>query len=527
VTDFDQLTTQSIKNLTPAQQVLLERRRLNFIFSSAKLTSLSIFVISLVISVSLYRTVDLTILVLFLFLITLVQLFRTLHSRAYFRATIPKEDLAKWKKVLNLNLWLSALLIGGLRLITPLDAASLIPNIIFWFSLLGIMSAATSSLSTFAFTARVYVLILSLAFIISCLFSSFENMTAMAIMVSMYYIMFYLIAGRQEQSFINSLVMGFENTELIKQLELKSEFQSSLNEILTISLMHISLKQQLKKTLLKIPHLCNNQTACIVLRGEKEEDITLISPHKLNEEESIIQNSVSYFTSKESDAIRQQKYYIHPIIADELTLGLLYLEVGENKKLTLLEEEFLIACSHAIASMIVRKRIEERLNELSYKDELTGVANRRLFMIQLNDMIKISSQHYRNFAVLFLDLDFFKAVNDNYGHEYGDLILIEATERMKACLRDTDIIARLGGDEFVIILDAITSADNATDIANKLIKSVSAPYQVKDKTLSIGASIGISLYSVHAQEAKELLKKADLALYQAKEQRGIAVLYTV
>jgi diguanylate cyclase (GGDEF)-like protein len=190
-----------------------------------------------------------------------------------------------------------------------------------------------------------------------------------------------------------------------------------------------------------------------------------------------------------------------------------------------LEQEFLIACNHAIASMIVRKRIEERLNDLSYKDELTGVANRRLFMIQLNDIIKLSQQHNQEFAVLFIDLDYFKAVNDNHNHEYGDLILIEATKRMKLCLRETDLIARLGGDEFVAILDTITPTNKAIEIANKLIKSISVPYQIKGKTLSISASIGISLYPTHDKEAQGLLKKSDLALYQAKEQRGTAILY--
>ena len=116
-------------------------------------------------------------------------------------------------------------------------------------------------------------------------------------------------------------------------------------------------------------------------------------------------------------------------------------------------------------------------------------------------------------------------VNDTHGHEYGDGILVEATQRMLNCIRETDMVARLGGDEFVVILEMITSPQKAVDIAHKLIHSLSRPYGILDKTLSIGASIGISVFPEHGTISEVLLRNADAALYVAKENRGSAVLY--
>jgi diguanylate cyclase (GGDEF)-like protein len=146
-------------------------------------------------------------------------------------------------------------------------------------------------------------------------------------------------------------------------------------------------------------------------------------------------------------------------------------------------------------------------------------------MNHLDNVIAESAEHHRTFAILFIDLDHFKAVNDTYGHEYGDKLLVDATQRMQDCLRETDFVARLGGDEFIVLLEMISTAEKAMDIANELIQSISLPYKIKAKSLSIGASIGISLYPQHDSHAEGLLKKADDALYQAKDKRGKAILF--
>jgi diguanylate cyclase (GGDEF)-like protein len=226
------------------------------------------------------------------------------------------------------------------------------------------------------------------------------------------------------------------------------------------------------------------------------------------------------------EGMQPHGHYNMPILSRGKTLGILNLYVKHGHQQEQLELDFLDACGKALAGIIERKLIEKELYRLSYMDELTGVANRRKFMETLSGALKLSQHVDRSLAVLFLDLDFFKAVNDTHGHEYGDKVLIEAAQRMQACIRDTDIIARLGGDEFVILLEMILAPKGAISIAEKLIQAISKPYNIKGKSISIGVSIGISLYPVHDTSAEGLLKKADQALYGAKENRGKVVLFS-
>lgn len=224
-------------------------------------------------------------------------------------------------------------------------------------------------------------------------------------------------------------------------------------------------------------------------------------------QELIFRNCIDHDHDIRPEGMQPHGHYNMPIISNDKTLGVLNLYVKHGHQQTTLEHEFLSASAKTMASIIERKKVEEQLHRLSYIDELTGIANRRQFMNHLDNVIEESQEHKRTFAVLFIDLDHFKAINDTRGHEYGDHILINATKRMQECLRETDIVARLGGDEFIVILEMISTADRAMEIANELIQSVSQPYNIKSETLAIGTSIGVSLYPQHHTHAEGLLKK--------------------
>jgi diguanylate cyclase (GGDEF)-like protein len=127
--------------------------------------------------------------------------------------------------------------------------------------------------------------------------------------------------------------------------------------------------------------------------------------------------------------------------------------------------------------------------------------------------------------VLFLDLDHFKAANDKHGHDYGDEVLITASRRMENCIRQTDLLARLGGDEFVACVNLLNDTKYATLVGQKIQYAVNQPYCIKNTIIKIGVSIGISFYPDHATTPEILLKKADQALYQAKEHRGSISVY--
>ncbi len=163
-----------------------------------------------------------------------------------------------------------------------------------------------------------------------------------------------------------------------------------------------------------------------------------------------------------------------------------------------------------------RKQAEDRLSYLANYDALTKLPNRLLFMDRLSQALAQVPRHERLVALLFIDLDRFKNVNDALGHEIGDLLLQAIARRLTGCVRESDTVARLGGDEFVVMLTEITRPADATVIAQKLVDALNRPFEIEDRVLTVDASIGISLYPKDAVDAKTLLKNADTAMYQAK-----------
>lgn len=150
-------------------------------------------------------------------------------------------------------------------------------------------------------------------------------------------------------------------------------------------------------------------------------------------------------------------------------------------------------------------------------DSLTGLPNRVLFGDRLEAAINFAHRNEQILAVMFIDLDGFKAVNDNYGHAVGDLLLKAVVERLKQNTRESDTLARLGGDEFMLILLQVRGKENATNVARKLQASFKEAFKINEHSFSITASIGISIYPFNSQDADTLTRQADSAMYQAKE----------
>jgi diguanylate cyclase (GGDEF)-like protein/PAS domain S-box-containing protein len=163
---------------------------------------------------------------------------------------------------------------------------------------------------------------------------------------------------------------------------------------------------------------------------------------------------------------------------------------------------------------------QKRINNLAYYDPLTKLPNRILFLEQLEASIKKTSLKSYSFAVLMLDLDGFKEVNDLLGHAVGDILLRESARRLEFCLRSTDTVARLGGDEFAILLADIRESENAGRIANKILESLKKPIVIDGSELFITASIGIVICPYHSRQAGDLVKFSDIAMYQAKRQKN-------
>jgi diguanylate cyclase (GGDEF)-like protein len=167
--------------------------------------------------------------------------------------------------------------------------------------------------------------------------------------------------------------------------------------------------------------------------------------------------------------------------------------------------------------IVGRIAVEERLAYTAFHDELTGLSNRALLMDRLNHFAAKRESAGRMWAILFIDLDRFKVVNDSLGHKAGDLVLIEASRRLERCVRTGDTLARLGGDEFVIVLDDIDDVDQAFLIAQRTLDSFEAPFIVAGQEIFASASIGIATSLVTEEPPEDVLRNADIAMYRAKQ----------
>jgi len=173
-----------------------------------------------------------------------------------------------------------------------------------------------------------------------------------------------------------------------------------------------------------------------------------------------------------------------------------------------------------------QKKYEENLIYLAYHDALTGLKNRKAFYEQLQDALYHAKRYGAEVALIYIDIDKFKKVNDTLGHEIGDVLLLEIRDRLQGTLRKTDFISRIGGDEFVALVDDPNQI-HPTAIAKKIVKKLSEPYNLKGNTIDyISSSVGISIFPTDAVDMDSLVKKADQAMYMAKEMRNGYVSYS-
>jgi two-component system cell cycle response regulator len=181
----------------------------------------------------------------------------------------------------------------------------------------------------------------------------------------------------------------------------------------------------------------------------------------------------------------------------------------------------------AIRHAIERKRVERELSQLAKFDPLTGLPNRLLFRDRLAQAVQRIDRRDQVVALIFIDLDGFKAVNDRYGHAMGDRLLKAVAGRLSRVVRRTDTVARLGGDEFTIILEGLRRPDDAARVAEQVLRSLRQPFELGGFVIELGASLGVAIAS-HATEVPDMLThRADVAMYRAKARGGTGYQFDV
>ncbi|MDP3280745.1 MAG: EAL domain-containing protein [Nitrosomonas sp.] len=198
--------------------------------------------------------------------------------------------------------------------------------------------------------------------------------------------------------------------------------------------------------------------------------------------------------------------------------GCLRIFYSENRSFLLPEEQDLIdTIADDLGRWLEHRQAEQRIVKMATHDVLTGLPNRLLLQDRIAQAMAHDRRRHEQAAVLFIDLDHFKIINDSLGHEVGDLLLQEVAARLATTVRSEDTVARQGGDEFIVLLPNITSAQDAEAVAKKILNGLIQPFHIHEKELHIGASIGIALFPENGKSVDTLMKSSDIAMYHAKE----------
>lgn len=176
-------------------------------------------------------------------------------------------------------------------------------------------------------------------------------------------------------------------------------------------------------------------------------------------------------------------------------------------------------CVQLQAALAAQRDTEMRLDFIAHHDSLTSLPNRLQFQMQLEHGVAYARRHESLLAVLFVDIDHFKTINDTLGHDAGDQVLVQFAQRLRQCVREVDTVARQGGDEFIVLLTELRTGTDAQQVAEKIMKAIAEPFVINGALMHVSASIGVAVYPDDDEDIETLIEKADLAMYAAK-QRG-------
>lgn len=261
--------------------------------------------------------------------------------------------------------------------------------------------------------------------------------------------------------------------------------------------LSLMLKQDIALVLLDVqmPGMDGFEVAELMRGNVQTREIPIIFVTAINKDQQYI------FKGYEAGAVDYLSKPIEPLILKGKVA--VFLKLWRQRK----------ALHNALAE---KEKLAEKLRVMAEYDPLTGLPNRALFMDRLAQAMNFVQRNKNVGTLMFIDLDKFKEVNDTLGHDYGDKLLIQAAERLTACVRKSDTVARLGGDEFTVILQDSKDEACARVVAEKILEQLARPFQIEGHQLQIGGSIGVTVFPDDATDITELLKNADTAMYEAK-----------
>ncbi|MBF0341637.1 MAG: diguanylate cyclase [Magnetococcales bacterium] len=334
-----------------------------------------------------------------------------------------------------------------------------------------------------------------------------------------------------------------EDLQRLEEVNLRAQTSRlAMSALLESSLEPLTLQRQLEVVLqivLTVPFLHFQRKGAIFLADDEEGTLQMVASDGLSVEinrtcqtvapgwclcgRAAVEGKLLYVSGLDErhenryEGMGEHGHYCVPIVSRGKVLAVMTLYLDPRHVWSAEEEAFLSGVAFTVAGILERKRLEERMQHLAHHDLLTALPNRVLFAEHLSHALAQATRGQEPLALMLVDLDRFKQVNDTLGHAAGDQVLITTTQRIRECLRASDLVARMGGDEFAVILADLTDPTSAGLVADKIVQSVSQPIIVAGQSVNVGASIGIAVFPTHGDEGDELMACADMAMYAVKE----------
>ena len=442
----------------------------------------------------------------------LVTTFRVILIARYARSAPQPEQAGDWHRHYLAGVAFSGLVWGASAvLVFPLNS---VPHQVFVAFLLAGMSAGGVAVLAVRMEVCLLFLVLALApLAIQCFRIGGELQTAMGIMTVIFFFAMTTTAWTMHHAVYNSLRLRFDNRVLqdeVKQRRAAEEALYQEKERLQITLAAIDYGVVITDAQTRVLYL---NPAAIRLCGRGPEQVLrqpLVTIFRVLDEQTYQSQTVAA-----AECVRTGTQFMQS--------GLLRTSEGDKCYVEVLASPLFGRYGDSIGAVSVFRDVtasRQQTARLIYEaqhDSLTGLPNRNLLKDRLSRAIARAERMQLQFAVLFIDLDRFKEINDELGHAAGDALLKQVAARLNACVRGDDTVARLGGDEFVIIVERLADADAATVVADKILQYLAEPFALAERDASVSASIGISLFPDHATDAETLLRNADKATYRAKE----------
>ena len=480
----------------------IEKHRLDMLYRRSKTASLTLLVISAIYISVLVKKFDWTHLLAWYGVLVIVVLMRFLFARLYFRDQFRSKSITFWLQLFRFGIFTIGMMMGSLNLLffprEPLSyviMAVIIPC--------GIAVGAVGMLLDF-FSFILYTVTLLSPVIFQTMLTGDRLHMGTGILVIVLGLFFLKFSREYNDSFITNTKLRFENKALIADIEKeKNKLNNRLGQILNDSTTEIFVADAESLRCLQV-----NQGAIDNL-GYSEEDFKDI-------------NLLDIFT----DLDKQSFLKLLAPLSNGRWKPVIHKGINKRKdgstfpveasiQLSTVDDPPIIVAN--VQDITEREKWEEKLIYQANYDQLTGLFNRHYIQSYMHSVFSRARRQKKRVALLFIDLDHFKDINDNLGHDTGDEVLKETAERISSLLRDSDIAARTGGDEFTVFLESLEQSTQAEIVARKLVEAFHQPFRVKNQDVYTSVSLGISIFPDDGDSHEQLMQCADMAMYQAKQ----------